>query len=93
MIDDSMITYDEIIETTKTIMTKLVPAKRFPTNLNEKKVICKMKNFCIIVAFSLITMTLITLILLNVIILIKSVLNKDKNHYYYNIFLEKCSYK
>ena len=28
----------------------------------------------------------------NVIILIKSVQNKDKNHYYYNIFLEKCSY-
>ena len=26
----------------------------------------------------------------NVIIHIKSVLNKDKNHYYYNIFLEKC---
>ena len=29
----------------------------------------------------------------NVIILIKSVLNKDKNHYYYMIFLEKCSYQ
>ena len=29
----------------------------------------------------------------NVIILIKSVLNKDKNHYYYKIFLEKCSYQ
>ena len=28
----------------------------------------------------------------NVIILIKSVLNKDKNHYYYKIFLEKCLY-
>ena len=26
----------------------------------------------------------------NVIILIKSVRNKDQNHYYYNIFLEKC---
>ena len=24
-------------------------------------------------------------------ILIKSVLNKDKNHYYYDNFLEKCS--
>ena len=30
--------------------------------------------------------------LCNVIFLIKSVLNKDKNHYC-NIFLEKCSYK
>ena len=29
----------------------------------------------------------------NVIIHIKSVLNKDQNHYYYNIFLEKCSYR
>ena len=28
----------------------------------------------------------------NVIILIKSVFNKDKNNYYYNIFLEKASY-
>ena len=29
----------------------------------------------------------------NVIILIKSVFNKDKNNYYYNIFLEKASYE
>ena len=28
----------------------------------------------------------------NVTILIKSVLNKDQNHYYYNIFLENSSY-
>ena len=28
----------------------------------------------------------------NVITIIKSVLNKDQNHYYYNIFLEKCSF-
>ena len=28
----------------------------------------------------------------NIIILIKLVLNKDKNHCYYKIFLEKCSY-
>ena len=26
----------------------------------------------------------------NIIILIKSVLNKDQNHYYYNIFLKQC---
>ena len=30
-----------------------------------------------------------TLTLHNIIILIKLVLNKDQNHYYYNIFLEK----
>ena len=29
----------------------------------------------------------------NVIMLIKSVVNKNKNKYYYNIFLEKGSYK
>ena len=29
----------------------------------------------------------------NVIIFIKSVFNKDKNNYYYNIFLEKAPYK
>ena len=34
-----------------------------------------------------------TLTFHNVVILIKSVFNKDKNNYYYNIFLEKCSYK
>ena len=28
-----------------------------------------------------------------VIIHVKSVLNKDKNHYYYKIFLEKCLYR
>ena len=30
---------------------------------------------------------------LHVIILIKSFLNEDKNHYYYKILLEKCSYQ
>ena len=34
-----------------------------------------------------------TLTFYNVIILIRSVLNKDKNNYYYNTFPEKCSYK
>ena len=29
----------------------------------------------------------------NVIMHIKSILNKDKNQYYYKIFLEKCSYR
>ena len=29
----------------------------------------------------------------NAIILIKSVVNKNKNSYYYNIFLGKCSYR
>ena len=34
-----------------------------------------------------------TLTLHNVIILVEPVLNKDKNHYYCKIFLEKCSYQ
>ena len=34
-----------------------------------------------------------TLYFHNVIIVTKSVFNKDKKNYYYNIFLEKCSYK
>ena len=34
-----------------------------------------------------------TLTLHNIIILIKSVLNKDQNHYCYNIFLRKYSYQ
>ena len=29
----------------------------------------------------------------NVIILVNSVLNKDKNNYYYDVFLEKASYE
>ena len=32
-----------------------------------------------------------TLTLNIVVIPVKSVFNKNKNHYYYNIFLEKCS--
>ena len=34
-----------------------------------------------------------TLPLHNIVILIKSVFNKDQNHYYYNIFLENGSYQ
>ena len=33
------------------------------------------------------------MILYNVIILIKSVLNEDKNEYYFNIYLEESLYK
>ena len=36
MIDDSVITFDEIAETTKSTTIKIVPAKNVPTNLNEK---------------------------------------------------------
>ena len=34
-----------------------------------------------------------TLNLYNVVILIKSILNKNQNHYCYDILLEKCSYQ
>ena len=50
---------EEIIETTKIIVTKTVPAKSISTNLDKKKVICKMKSFYIILAFLLITATML----------------------------------
>ena len=54
MIDDSWITRDEVINTTKTVPTKTVP-----TNFKEKKVTCKIK-----ILFNLITSLLITIVLL-----------------------------
>ena len=45
---DSMIMCDEVIEET------------VPTNLNENKANCKMQNFYILLAFSLITIALLT---------------------------------
>ena len=45
---------DEIIDTLKG-----VPEKSIPTNPNEIKVICKMNNFFILLAFLLITITLV----------------------------------
>ena len=102
IIDDSIVTWDEIIEEIKAV----------PTNFNEKNITCKMQNFYILLAFLLITIalliavsiycylikiernkTLITISFLIVIKLIKSVSNKDKNNCYYNIFSEKASYE
>ena len=34
-----------------------------------------------------------TLNLHNIVIFIKSIFSKNHNHYYYQIFLEKCSYR
>ena len=45
---------DEIIDT-----SKAVPEKSIPTNPNEIKVIFKMNNFFILLAFLLITITLV----------------------------------
>ena len=47
--NDSVITCDEIKEETKTVAT----------NFNEKNVICKTKNFFILLVFLLITITLL----------------------------------
>ena len=49
IMDDSVITYDEVIEKE----TKTVTA-----NFNEKNAICKTKNFYILLAFLLITIAL-----------------------------------
>ena len=51
--DDSLITYDEVIESfdeeTKTV----------PTNVNEKTITCRAQNFYILFAFLLITIALL----------------------------------
>ena len=49
IIDDSVITCDEIIEETNSI----------PTNFDEKKLTCKIKNFYIFLAFLLINISLL----------------------------------
>ena len=48
---------------------------------------------CKVGSYDFLPVEKILLTLHNVIILIKSVLNKDQNHYYYKIFLQKCSYQ
>ena len=50
--DDSAITFDEVIE----LYDEEI--KTFPTNFNEKKVICKMQNFYILLTFLLIAIAL-----------------------------------
>ena len=54
--DDSVITCGEITEETKPIPTKTVPPKTVPTksaltNFNEIEIICKTKNFYILLTF------------------------------------------
>ena len=57
IIDNSMITCDEVIETTKSILRQTSPTKSHSKYFNEKKVICEMKTFYIFLAL-LITMTI-----------------------------------
>ena len=52
IVDDSMITCDEITKETKTIPTTTVPASTVPTKSAST-------NFCILVALLLITITLL----------------------------------
>ena len=51
--DDSVIICDEVIESYDQEI------KTIPTNFNEKKATCKMKNFYILLAFLLITKALL----------------------------------
>ena len=53
IIDDSMITCGEVIKSYNEEI------KTMPTNLNEKKVICKTQNFYILLAFLLVLITLL----------------------------------
>ena len=50
-------------------------------------------NYLIIKVDSYVLALKETLTLHNVVILIQSLLNKNKNHYYYNVFLERCLYQ
>ena len=59
IIDDSGITFDEIIEETKTIPRKRVSTKTFSTSSNGKKVTCKTKSFHILLIFLLTTIVLL----------------------------------
>ena len=51
IIDDSVITCDEIIEERKTIPTKTLQQKPCQQILTKKKVACKTKNFYILLTF------------------------------------------
>ena len=53
IIDDSALLCDEIIESNNE------ETKTITTNFNEKKAICKIQNFYILLAFSLITIALL----------------------------------
>ena len=44
IIDDPMITYDEIMDKIKTVPTQGTSNKTIPTNFNDKKVTCKRKK-------------------------------------------------
>ena len=50
-------------------------------------------NYLIIKVDSYVLALKETLTLHNIVILIQSLLNKNKNHYYYNVFLERCLYQ
>lgn len=65
IIDDLVIVSDETIETTKSIITKTVPARSITINFYEKKVKVKMRNFYISITFLLITMILLITVSIN----------------------------
>ena len=49
IIDDPMITYDEIMDKIKTVPTQGTSNKTIPTNFNEKKVTCKRKKYILLI--------------------------------------------
>ena len=55
--------------------------------------ICISHNYASIKINSYDALPIEKILTLHVIILIKSVFDKDQNHYCYNIFSQKCSYK
>ena len=55
--DDSVITCDKIIDVEAKPYNE--ETKTIPTNFNEKQTTCKTQNFCILLAFLLITIALL----------------------------------
>ena len=57
--DDSAVTFDEIIDVDVEVKSNDEETKTFPTNFNEKNITCKTQNFYILLTYLLITITLL----------------------------------
>ena len=59
IIDDSVITFGEIVDLDAESKSYKEETKAFPTNLNEKNITCKIQNLYILLDFLLITIALL----------------------------------
>ena len=81
----------EIVEMKKVNMAKTVPGKSIPTKLKEKEIICKMKNFRILLSFLLITTTVLVLVWLLVFIADLKYQAKKNIYYFFTMLVMKKS--